>query len=56
MFRPKKASTWVSTELFRLFNEINTAFDSSKVEAKDLKILIDEINKIKLPKIQVKRF
>ena len=45
---PKKASTWVSTELFRLFNEINTAFDSSKVEAKDLKILIDEIKQNKI--------
>ena len=45
---PKKASTWVSTELFRLFNEINTVFDSSKVEAKDLKILIDEIKQNKI--------
>ena len=45
---PKKASAWVSTELFRLFNEINTAFDSSKVEAKDLKILIDEITQNKI--------
>ena len=45
---PKKASTWVSTELFRLFNESNLTFDSSKVEAKDLKILIDAIKQNKI--------
>ena len=45
---PKKASTWVSTELFRLFNETNTTFNSSKVKAKDLKILIDEIEQNKI--------
>ena len=45
---PKKASTWVSTELFRLFNESNSKFDSSKVKAKDLKILIDEIKQNKI--------
>ncbi len=45
---PKKASTWVSTELFRLFNETNTTFNSSKVKAKDLKILIDEIKQNKI--------
>ena len=45
---PKKASTWVSTELFRLFNESNSTFDSTKVVAKDLKILIDEIKQNKI--------
>ena len=45
---PKKASTSVSTELFRLFNETNTTFNSSKVKAKDLKILIDEIKQNKI--------
>ena len=45
---PKKVSAWVSTELFRLFNASNSIFDSSKVEAKDLKSLIDLIDKNKI--------
>ena len=45
---PKKVSAWVSTELFRLFNASNSIFDSSKVSAKDLKNLIELIDKNKI--------
>ena len=45
---PKKVSTWVSTELFRLFNASNSTFDSSKVKAKDLKSLIQLIEENKI--------
>ena len=45
---PKKVSTWVSTELFRLFNASNSIFDSSKVKAKDLKSLIQLIEENKI--------
>ena len=45
---PKKVSTWVSTELFRLFNASNSTFDSSRVKAKDLKSLIQLIEENKI--------
>ena len=45
---PKKVSTWVTTELFRLFNASNSIFDSSKVSAKDLKNLIELVDKNKI--------
>lgn len=45
---PKKVSAWVTTELFRLFNASNSIFDSSKVSAKDLKNLIELVDKNKI--------
>ena len=45
---PKKVSTWVATELFRLFNASNSTFDSSRVKAKDLKSLIQLIEENKI--------
>ena len=45
---PKKVSAWVTTELFRLFNASNSIFDPSKVRAKDLKNLIELIDKNKI--------
>lgn len=42
---PKKVSAWITTELFRLFNASNSIFDSSKVSAKDLKNLIELVDK-----------
>ena len=47
---PKKVSSWVSTELFRLFNESNSDFDSKKVIAKDLKEIIELIEQNKITK------
>lgn len=45
---PKKVSAWITTELFRLFNASNSIFDSSKVSAKDLKNLIELVDKNKI--------
>lgn len=45
---PKKVSAWITTELFRLFNASNSIFDSSKVSAKDLKNLIELVDKDKI--------
>ncbi len=47
---PKKVSSWVSTELFRLFNESNSDFNSKKVIAKDLKEIIELIEQNKITK------
>jgi len=44
----KKASAWISTELFRLFNEENLEFNSEKVSSYDLIKIIELVENDKI--------
>lgn len=44
----KKASAWISTELFRLFNEENLEFNSEKVSSNDLIKIIELVENDKI--------
>lgn len=50
----KKASAWISTELFRLFNEENLEFNSEKVSSYDLIKIIELVENDKITQISGK--